>query len=665
MVPYAVAACLLVTVSTYLLVYFGYISHGTNDLGDETAGLKNGNNQHISIDEEFGVSHLPGWKIKGIDAKYTVAGNRIILQRGELYVQSVPVSAGEICKPLTILTPVATATCTETTCYIGTHQESGPPDFGKGSAGMGMDGSGRGAEAREVTRLLVMSGEVSLTNPSGSVSGSKNDLLIAQTNLSPVRKEVQCNGDFAFNLYHQLARTYKGNLLLSPASVSVILAMSFEGARGQTARQIGQVLCLPGDAMRLGDNSQLAPWRVSLLHTGSGELGRLLTGADSLPAQDAEREKLRLLRSELKQVRATLAGIRPLDKEWSRAMNKERRLVSEVNELISRIERYELKIAHGLWAPQEFALRDKYVNTVKRYCKTGGVYNFDYTDKSSLVPERINDWVSRQTDGHIKRIMPQMTMDQGSQAGLVMASAIYFKGNWLESFNSKETRRCDFHLPDGQVVKADMMHAGRLSKARYGVFASDWSPVVDTPVAVTEEKLPESNTEHTVMVELPFHGGMSMVLIIPDSPDKLSRIEGELDSRVLAACLKRLMARNIKLSMPKFRIETEYDLKAVLQNMGMIQAFSRSEIGGADFTGMCGENSSGARLHTSSVIHKSVIEVAEQGAEVAMSLSPDYQGPGSAMQDIPEIRVDRPFLFYIRDTTSGMILFMGRIISAL
>ncbi len=137
------------------------------------------------------------------------------------------------------------------------------------------------------THVLVLAGIVTLANAQGSVTGQANHLLAAETGKAPANYAVTANSDFAVDLYRQLSKENSGkNLFFSPYSVSSALAMTAEGARGQTALEMGKVLRFPAAARRIGDDAQLIPWNTSLIHTGMAELNERLEKAQKPVPQE-------------------------------------------------------------------------------------------------------------------------------------------------------------------------------------------------------------------------------------------------------------------------------------------------------------------------------------------------------------------------------------------
>jgi serpin B len=153
------------------------------------------------------------------------------------------------------------------------------------------------------------------------------------------------------------------------------------------------------------------------------------------------------------------------------------------------------------------------------------------------------------------------------------------------------------------------------------------------------------------LVELPYKGKeLSMVVILPNPKDDITTFEKSLTVEKLNKWLAELKDQTKQeVSMPKFKLETRYELPEHLKAMGMIDAFS----GAADFTGMA-TSSPGSIAH---VTHKAFVDVNEEGTEAAAATA--VVTVLSAYP--PPFYANRPFVFLIRDKQHGTILFMGRV----
>lgn len=238
----------------------------------------------------------------------------------------------------------------------------------------------------------------------------------------------------------------------------------------------------------------------------------------------------------------------------------------------------------------------------------------------------INGWVKEKTEGNIEKILEKLSPN----SACVLLNAVYFKGNWQESFEASRTHEAPFHLADGGNVDVDMMtREGRIKVLRDKGF---------------------------IAVELPYQTRASMVLILPEKVDGMAALEKNFSEGGMQDLGQRLAAsgeEKVELYLPKFKIETEYDLVGPMRNLGIGDAF---DFGKADFKVMYGERP----VRISQIKHKATLEVDETGSVATAATAVEMQTK-SAPPPTPRIRFDRPFLVMIRDRDSGTTLFMGRI----
>jgi serine protease inhibitor len=296
------------------------------------------------------------------------------------------------------------------------------------------------------------------------------------------------------------------------------------------------------------------------------------------------------------------------------------------------------------------------VDAVNAHYGAGGVRNVDFAGDPEAARRIFNDWASDQTKGRIKEVLPAGSVTPDTR--LILANAVYFLGEWAEPFDVSETKPADF-LSAGGKVKTPMMRHDYMNKA-YAAFNADGS------FFATPEKVNPNAQRQTArypgaggfqMVELPYKGGdLSMVVLVPQSADGLAALEEKLASERLAGWMAALKSRTLNVEMPKFRVDTNYDLIPTLKSLGMTHAFDRT----ADFRGIASEP-----LFIGGVVHKAFVEVGEKGTEAAavtaIEAAANSDRPEEMVPFIPTVRADRPFLFVIRDVKTGTVLFMGRV----
>jgi serpin B len=164
-------------------------------------------------------------------------------------------------------------------------------------------------------------------------------------------------------------------------------------------------------------------------------------------------------------------------------------------------------------------------------------------------------------------------------------------------------------------------------------------------------KFPFAGGDEVDVLELPYVGDrLSMVLLLPKQGTGLSALEESLNTENLNWWLSQLREQPVQVSLPRFKLDSRFNLARTLAAMGMPDAFDGAK---ADFSGMTGRRD----LWIDKVIHQAQVEVNEQGTEAAASSAVVMKkGPL-----IPSFAADHPFLFVIRDKQTGSILFMGRV----
>jgi serine protease inhibitor len=472
---------------------------------------------------------------------------------------------------------------------------------------------------------------------------------------------VTANNDLAFDLYAQLAREKSTRpLFFSPFSISNALVLSAEGARKQTADEIGKVLHLSKAARRTGADAGERPWDLSLIHSGLALLRRQFAAASQAIPKDA-RDRLGSLWKELD---ATNEAARR--EENDDKVRKARRLADEINELQSKFDGYELLVANALWGEKTYPLNQAYLDTIYKYYGAS-LFPVDFRNDSAGARQRINVWVERQTRARIKELISPGVLT--SDTRLASVNAIYFKGQWTTPFEVSETKERLFTLADGSTVQTPTMYHSFKKLARYAAFNKDGTFFKtprygqDTPENRDSLYPGDSGLE---MVELPYRGNeLSMVVIVPRSADGLPALEKLLNGQTLLSCVNKLQERPVRVYLPKFKMESSFNLEKTLESLGMKRAFRDPQSkDGAQFDGMSDTKDAVERLFISTVLHKALIEVNEKGTEAAAATAAVWWKSAAQRSPFtPIFRADKPFVFLIRDQKTGAILFLGRVMN--
>jgi serine protease inhibitor len=287
-----------------------------------------------------------------------------------------------------------------------------------------------------------------------------------------------------------------------------------------------------------------------------------------------------------------------------------------------------LHVANSLWPQKEYPFLRDYIRLVKNYY--GALISpVDYEKEPVAAAERINTWVEEKTNKKIRDIIQPQVLDAFTR--LILVNAIYFKGNWAMQFMEEATHDAPFHLSQKEFVRVPMMN--QIEFFRY------------------------AESENSQILELPYIGhDLSMLVLLPKKVDGLAYLEKSLTAENLERWWSLLHNKEVNVSLPKFTMTSQFSLGDRLQSMGMRDAFNPDR---ADFSGMDGNPD---WLYLTNVIHKAFVDVNEEGTEAtaatAITVDACVSGPPPVI-----FRADHPFVFLIRDKTTGSLLFIGRVVN--
>ena len=401
-------------------------------------------------------------------------------------------------------------------------------------------------------------------------------------------------------LFEQLSAA-PGNIVLSPYSIGTAMAMALAGARGETEREMIEVL-----KHRL-DRPEIDAVNAIVLST--------LNSYDRSTTTPACPEGMRLNAERCEgALPANGQCIFPARREGGLCVAAPRHPPSA-----------KLVVADALMLTRHGAVVSKdYIALLK------DKYAAEVFDGAGL--EQINGWVARKTEGKIDKILDRL--DQSSAA--VLINAIYFKAAWASTFRKEDTRADAFHLSSSAAVQVPTMH----KRAYYSMVARPGYRAIRLPYVVND---------------------LNMVVVLPDAVDGLADLAARLGTEEVAELLGALhngQTRYVDLSLPRFKTAFKAELVTPFREAGMRLPFDPSR---ADFSGITGRPLSEERLAISQIVHRAVIEVQEEGTEAAAATAIEMSRTSMPPDPAP-FRVDRPFLFYIVDYATRAILFQGRIV---
>ncbi len=381
------------------------------------------------------------------------------------------------------------------------------------------------------------------------------------------RTAANAGNAFAVDLYSRLRTASQGNLFFSPYSIHSALAMTYAGARGETAAEMARSLHLEGEQETAVANA------ASL--------------SQALPAGQ----------------RAT--------------------------------PQCELQIANRLWGQKGLNILPAFTD-LTRDNFGAGLETVDFSGHTEEARQAINAWVAAQTRNKILDLLKAGTIDSSTK--LVLTNAIYFKGQWNKTFNKNGTAQAPFHVSADEKADVPLMF-------QRGHFAC-------------------SAVEGMQILELPYvDRRLAMTILLSEKVDGLAAIEQQLSPENLDRWLSKLESQEAKVHFPRFRMTNDFSLGPVLRSLGMALAQTPGQ---ADFSGIAGsQGSAGLAVSTdmyiSAVIHKAFVDVNEEGTEAAAATAVVKSAPSPVVKTFV-FRADHPFLFLIRDTRTGSILFLGRMV---
>ncbi|MHC4911894.1 MAG: serpin family protein [Planctomycetota bacterium] len=292
---------------------------------------------------------------------------------------------------------------------------------------------------------------------------------------------------------------------------------------------------------------------------------------------------------------------------------------------------YELTVANALWGQKGYGFLQEFLELIET-SYSSRLNEVDFIAATEAARQTINTWVEDETKGKIKDLIAKGVLS--TMTRLVLTNAIYFKGSWASQFQEEETRDAPFTLLDGEKINAPMMN--QTGEFKY------------------------METEDFQGLELPYNDEeLSMIIFLPKKFDGLGELEKMLTSENLSKWMAEPRKQKVIVSVPKFKMTSQFALAKVLKSMGMKSAFSQQK---ADFSGMSLPQEV-EKLFISAVIHKAYVDVNEEGTEAAAATGVVVGVTGVPPEPTPVFRADHPFVFVIRDNQSGSILFFGRVVN--
>jgi serpin B len=275
-------------------------------------------------------------------------------------------------------------------------------------------------------------------------------------------------------------------------------------------------------------------------------------------------------------------------------------------------------VANSLWADEGFPFESSFMETVLD-AFAARARTLDLQAPAAL--DEINGWVDEETNGYIPRLLDEI----GPDMVMFLINAIYFESTWTLQFDPDETAAAPFRRADGEEVQVQLM-------------------------SMRDPEIFWGRGENFVAADLPYGGeAFGMLVILPDEGVSAGELAAEFGAGDLATLEASLAEGKLgRLALPRFKLSYGTLLNQALEAMGMGVAFDEID---ANFDRM----SPDPRLYIDEVRQKTFIEVDEAGTRAAAATSVGVVATSMP----PEVVVDRPFIFLLRERLSGTVLFAG------
>ncbi|XP_074271383.1 serpin-Z10-like [Silene latifolia] len=314
--------------------------------------------------------------------------------------------------------------------------------------------------------------------------------------------------------------------------------------------------------------------------------------------------------------------------------------LSDVLKASDDVDAPEISYVNALWLDQQFSLKDEF-EKVLREVHDAYPRVVDFVNQADQVVTEANSWAEQESKGLIKQLLTRNSITR--DAALLLANALYFKGSWLHSFESNDTKDDGFNLLDGHKVRVPFMNQWQRS-FDYGTF------------------------EKCKVIRMMYKTGkstkrFSMYVFLPHEKDGLPNLVDEIkiDENMFNEQFKLNNTKVNELRIPKFKFESDVPLKETMKQLGLVSPFDEDC---EDFTGIIDDPKP---LYVTDIMHKCCVETNERGT-VATAITWAYSTPGYSPPVGPpppriEFIADHPFMFMIRQDTSGVILFVGTMLN--
>ncbi len=277
----------------------------------------------------------------------------------------------------------------------------------------------------------------------------------------------------------------------------------------------------------------------------------------------------------------------------------------------------KLNLANSIWLGRNTRFEEDFLNNAKAHY-FADLYEADFTNPATA--DRMSDWIYDNTG---KLIRPEVQLDPEQILSII--NTIYYKDEWIDEFDEKETQSGSFYLADGNEVEAEYM---RKTQNPYGYVKGD----------------------NYISTSLWLKGNAGMHFILPEEGVGIDELLSDPKMLQEALFSEEQQYARINFEIPKFSFGSKYELKEAMKKLGISEAFLPE----ADFDGIADTDP----LYISNIEHQAHIGIDENGVEAAAFTQIAYMGAGAPVgAEIIDFKLNRPFLFAI--SKEGIILFIG------
>jgi serpin B len=292
-----------------------------------------------------------------------------------------------------------------------------------------------------------------------------------------------------------------------------------------------------------------------------------------------------------------------------------------MTEMVPVDKRVVVEIANSVWVEKRLIVKLPFITSLQSWYKAEA-RDIDVTNTNAV--DIVNRWIAEKTHDKITDMLDYLSPD----LAMLLINAVYFNGKWRYQFDKSETKEEPFYTAPSVSKDVPMMHLS--------------------------ENMNVIKQNNLTIAEIPYgQGNYTMIVVLPDENVTTTDAANNITPALWKDWMDKL-ARNsheVDLSMPRFKYKYKRLLNDDLINLGMGIAFT----GQADFS-----NISDQGLMISRVIHQTFIETNEEGTEAAAATVVEFELT-SVGPNITEVTLDHPFLYFIRESSTGTILFMGRV----